>query len=171
MAPLPPRSRAPANAGRAVSPGCLPHTRAGLRLLLAAVLLAAAGRADPDANALAKFEQGEAFFDEGNFAQAVPLLEQAAAGNVHAAQARLGYMYYTAVGVAGDYAAAERYFRQAAAARYAYAQTSLAVMHRWGNGNVKQDYAEAVRLFLHSVVTSYQETSLKPRTDETQCQH
>ena len=98
-----------------------------------------------------QFQQGEALFDQQRYAQAVPLLVQAATLEHAAAQARLGEMFNWGAEkyppIAQDYTRAAGYVRSSAAQGYALGQTLLASMHRFGYGGVLKSDRAAVELF------------------------
>ena len=73
------------------------------------------------------------------------MLQKAEEGNANA-QFTLGYMYYHGKEVAQDYAAAAKWYRQAAMQSNVYAQLELGTMYYVGQG-VAQNYAEAAKWF------------------------
>ncbi|MFC0228100.1 tetratricopeptide repeat protein [Serratia aquatilis] len=88
-------------------------------------------------NALADFSEGEAAYNNGDYAEALkqwqPLAEQ---GNA-LAQNSLGSMYGEGLGVVKDNAKAIEWYRKAADQGLAYAQFNLGLMYNDGEGSVE----------------------------------
>ena len=126
------------------------HVLLRVRALCALLLLlAAAHPACGGGVALAgtqDFEQGEACYDFQDYPCALQAFGKGAALKHPGAEARLGYMYYWAKGVARDDARAKSYLTRSSDQGYAFGQYWLGQLYRGGHG-VAQSDAEAVRLY------------------------
>ena len=103
--------------------------------LVVTMLLAAAAVAGP-------FEDGNAAFQRGDYAQAVKWYRLAADKGDATAQSILGFMYDNGEGVPQDDTEAVKWYRLAADQGDAGAQSNLGVMYAKGEG-VPQDYVLA----------------------------
>jgi TPR repeat protein len=111
------------------------------KLLLAAMtallLSVGAARAGP-------YEDGIAYYQRGDYANALQIFRSLAAQGDASAQFNLGVMYDLGQGVTQDYVEAVKWYRLAAAQGNAGAQGFLGSMYATGRG-VPQDYAEAAK--------------------------
>ncbi|HUO44248.1 MAG TPA: tetratricopeptide repeat protein [Burkholderiales bacterium] len=126
-------------------------------LLLCALLAALAGTApaqDMD-NLKARAASGDktamrtladAYFENQDFAQAIPWYEKAAKGGDRKAQTSLGLIYYRGYGVEKNLSLALKWWRYAALQNDPGAQNNLGNLYFNGEG-VRQDYVEAARWY------------------------
>ena len=111
---------------------------AGARQALAR-LLSAPSSTSSAAESLA---QAQRYLDTKDFANALPLLQKAAAGGNTSAMNNLGDLYYYGRGVAQDYGKAREWYQKAADAGNAVAMTNLGWLYGNGKG-VAQDSGKA----------------------------
>lgn len=88
------------------------------------------------------FEDADAAYKRGDYAEAVKWLRSLAAQGKASAQNRLGFMYSTGLGVAQNHKEAVKWHRLSAVQGHASAQYNLGVMYANGLG-VAQDYVRA----------------------------
>src|SRR5208282_6041829 len=86
--------------------------------------------------------QAQRYLDTKDFANALPLLQKAAAGGNTSAMNKLGDLYYDGKGVAQDYGKSREWYQKAADAGNAVAMTNLGWLYENGKG-VAQDYDKA----------------------------
>ena len=121
-----------------------PKTKfAGLALIAA---LCAGFTLGLTAPAWAGFDEGVAAYQRGDYATVVRELRPLAEQGDAKAQAHLGVMYETGLGVPQDYAEAVKWYRKAAEQGIAKAQYNLGFMYANGRG-VSQDHVQAHMLF------------------------
>jgi len=106
-------------------------------LFIAAILLVCSSVARAD-----DIDDGVKAYDEGNYVQALKLLQPLATQGNAVAQYNLGVMYARGKGVIQDYQEARKWWQLAAKQGEAAAQYNLGWMYRTGDG-VTQDYEEA----------------------------
>ncbi len=90
------------------------------------------------------FQRAQAFYHQNDFAQAVPLLTQAAQQGLPNAQGLLGSMYLIGKGVAKDFPKALTLLKQAATQGHAEAQSLIGAIYLVGK-EVPQDVKQAVQ--------------------------
>jgi TPR repeat protein len=112
--------------------------RAAILTVCLVCLLAVPARADID--------QGLKAFDRGDYVTAANELRGPAQQGNPVAQAKLGAMYMSGLGVKQDYAAAMRWLKMAAEVSEPSAQTNIGVLYYEADG-VDRDYKEAARWF------------------------
>ena len=93
---------------------------------------------------LSKLEDGINELKNGNYKEAITLLEPLALQGNADAQYNLGNMYDNGQGVVQDYFEAARLYKMAAAQGVAKAQSNLGNMYASGRG-VTKDYVEAAK--------------------------
>ena len=92
------------------------------------------------------YEEGWAYYEDGNYGDALPLFEQAAAHENADSLNMLGYMYQYGEGVEKDTAKALEYYQQAISLDNAAAAFNLGYMYYHGDG-VEQSYEEAAKYY------------------------
>ena len=88
------------------------------------------------------FAQAQRYLDTKDFANALPLLQRAAAGGNTSAMNNLGDLYYYGRGVARDYGKTREWYQKAADAGNPIAMANLGWLYAKGDG-VARDYDEA----------------------------
>ena len=111
------------------------------RSVLTAVFWAMASVADAG-----PFEDGEAAYQQHDYATALHVWQPLADQGDAKAQNNLGILYAHGQGVTQDYAEAVRWYRKAADQGLGIAQGNLGAMYANGQG-VSRDYAEALKWF------------------------
>ncbi len=101
-------------------------------------------QAETDAKPL--YEQGEKYYADKNYNDALYYYRRAAELGHAQAQFKLGVMYYSGDGVKQDYVETVKWYRKAAEQEYAPAQYNLGLMYQCGYG-VQQDKSEAVKWY------------------------
>ena len=83
-----------------------------------------------DTNRDADFQQGNRFYEQKDYANALPYFQRAAeVGNVDA-QNNLGVMYHFGEGVSKDFSKAAEWYRKAAEKNHVKAQFNLGVLYQ-----------------------------------------
>jgi uncharacterized protein len=90
------------------------------------------------------FEDGNAAYDQGDYATALKLWRPLADNGNAEAQFALGNIFYEGQGVLQNYTESVKWFRKAADQGYVHAQYKLGVIYREGQG-VLQNYTESVK--------------------------
>lgn len=109
-------------------------------------------QAETDAKPL--YEQGEKYYADKNYNDALYYYRRAAELGHAPAQYSLGYMYENGKGVEYDYEEAVKWYRKTAEQEYAPAQYNLGVMYSCGMG-VEEDNAEAVKWYRKAAQQGY----------------
>lgn len=92
-----------------------------------------------DTNRDADFQQGNRFYEQKDYANALPYFQRAAeVGNVDA-QNNLGVMYHFGEGVSKDFSKAAEWYRKAAEKNHVKAQFNLGVLYQ-----DMEDYTSAI---------------------------
>ena len=95
--------------------------------------------AEPAVALAGPFEDGEAAYNKGDYAQALKWYSLAAEKGNPRAQSNLGNMYYYGRGVPKDYAEAVKWYRLAVEQGDARAQSNLGFMYANGQGVLQDD--------------------------------
>jgi TPR repeat protein len=98
---------------------------------------------EPPSTSSDDFEQGKKLYDAGKFAEALPLLTDAAVAGNADAQLHIGYIYDCGKGVPQSYTKAAEWYQKAADQGNGRAQLSLGYMYREGQGVPKNDTKSA----------------------------